>query len=369
MNRKRLLAGLLPALLLAGFSCAPQDEPVQPDTPAPSASDGNRSPGPVPTSLKDRIDAALENARQRPLMTTHAFWTIFHGILGLGLDATLLNPDTGQHVKAIDLVCDGGPIRGMEFVPTPDGIDVRTMIGTGVGQGHQDQFVAEMVQRGLRADRPFRINGRQYTFADFLRESRAHASVTKDQELSWTMLIIGQHFGTDAAWTNAAGEQLTFEDLVRYEVHQPVESAACGGTHRLFGLTWVYHKHRAHGGQPAGVWQEVVAKLDHYKRVARQTRNPDGSLSTSYLSGSANSPDVQARIGSWGHVIEWLSLALSDEELAEPWMQEAVNHLVLAILGSRTDPIDNGAFYHAIHGLAIYRARVFHETTPGLDFP
>ena len=122
-------------------------------------------------------------------------------------------------------------------------------------------------------------------------------------------------------------------------------------------------------GQPAGVWQEVVAKLDHYKRVARQTRNPDGSLSTSYLSGSANSPDVQARIGSWGHVIEWLSLALSDEELAEPWMQEAVNHLVLAILGSRTDPIDNGAFYHAIHGLAIYRARVFHETTPGLDFP
>ena len=100
MIRRRSLAWLLPALLLAGTSCAPQDE--APDRPASSqAGNGARTDQvlpPVPASLKDRIDAALDNARQRPLLTTHAFWTIFHGILGLGLDVPLLNPDTGQHV-------------------------------------------------------------------------------------------------------------------------------------------------------------------------------------------------------------------------------------------------------------------------------
>lgn len=366
---KRLLGSLPLVLVLAAVSCAPQEEGTRDEGRGASTEKVSQAPAPVPASLKDRIDAALENARQRPLLTTHAFWTIFHGILGLGLDAMLLDPDTGRRVKAIDMICDGGPIRGMEFVPTPDGVDVRTMVGTGVGQGHQDQFVAEMVQRGLPADRPFRINGRHYTFADFLRESQAHARITQGQELSWTMVIIGQQFGTDASWTNSAGEKLTFEDVVRYEVHQPIESAACGGTHRLFGLTWVYHLHRAHGGQTVGVWKEVADKIEHYKQVARRNRNPDGSLSTAYLSGPANAPDVQLRIGSWGHVIEWLSLAMSDQELAEPWMQEAVNHLVLAILNSRTDPVDNGAFYHAIHGLAIYRARVFHAAMPGLEFP
>jgi hypothetical protein len=369
MIGKRSLGWLPLVFVLLATSCAPQEDEPRDTGRGASSAKGTPAPAAVPASLKDRIDAALENARQRPLLTTHAFWTIFHGILGLGLDVTLLNPDTGQRVKAVDFVCDGGPIRGMEFVPTPDGLDVRTMVGTGVGQGHQDQFVAEMVQRGLSADRTFRINGHQYTFADFLRESRAHASVTKGQELSWTLLIVGQAFGTDASWTNNAGEKLSCEDLVRYEVHQPVESAACGGTHRLFGLTWVYHLYRARGGQTVGVWKEVADKIEHYKQVARRNRNPDGSLSTAYLSTLANSPDVQLRIGSWGHVIEWLSLAMSDQELAEPWIQEAVNHLTLAILNSRTDPIDNGAFYHAIHGLALYRARVFHAAMPGLEFP
>jgi len=370
MIGKRLFRWLPVVLVLTGISCAPQEEGTRGEgRGAREEQPHHRAPEPGPTSLKDRIDAALDNARQRPLLTTHAFWTIFHGILGLGLDAMLLNPDTGEHVKAIGYICNGGPIRGLDFFPTPDGRDVRTMIGSGVGQGHQDQFVAEMVQRGLPADRLFRVNGREYPFADFLRQSRARARVTTDQELSWTMLIIGQSFGTDCSWTNAAGEKLTFEDVVRYEVHQPIESAACGGTHRLFGLTWVYHLHRARDGQAVGVWKEVADKIEHYQQLARQYRNPDGSLSTAYLGGPGNSPDTQLRIGSWGHVVEWLSLALTDQELAEPWMQEAVNHLVLAILNSRTDPIDNGAFYHAIHGLEIYRARVFHTATPGLDFP
>jgi hypothetical protein len=50
-------------------------------------------------------------------------------------------------------------------------------------------------------------------------------------------------------------------------------------------------------------------------------------------------------------------------------MQEAANALVMMILGSQRDPIEGGALYHAVHGLHIYRARVFGTPTPGLLMP
>jgi len=71
------------------------------------------------------------------------------------------------------------------LIPTQYGLDVETQPATGVGQGHQDQFVAEMVQWGVSPDRKVVVGEKAYTFADFFRHSKARASVTKDQELSW----------------------------------------------------------------------------------------------------------------------------------------------------------------------------------------
>src|SRR5262249_16709303 len=158
------------------------------------------------------------------------------------------------------------------------GLDVRTGPQF-VGQGHQDQFIAEMAQWGLPIDTRFMVNGTDYSFRDFIRHAQARARVNAGQELSWALLVIGQYLRTDARWKNASGEELTVEDLLRYELGQPVDGAACGGTHRLFGLTWVYHLHLQKGGRTDGVWKDVADKIDLYKRRARQYQNRDGSFS------------------------------------------------------------------------------------------
>jgi len=324
---------------------------------------------PTSTSLKDRIQAALDNVSHRDLLTTHAFWTVFHGVLGMGPEVTLLDPATGQRVKALDHICQNLSIRGMEFIPLADGLDVRTMAGTGVGQGHQDQFIAEMAQLGIAPERRFHVDGKDYTYADFVRHSKARARVKSNQELSWTILVLGQYDGTDLRWTNSAGEALKFEDLLRYELDQPMDNAACGGTHRLFGLTWVYHLHRAKGGQKVGVWKDVADRLDHYKHLAHKFQNPDGSFSSNYVSQPGHSANPEIRIATTGHVLEWLALVLPDRELQSPWVQEAANALALMILRHQNEAIDGGALYHAVHGLHIYQARVFHIPTPGLLMP
>ena len=135
--------------------------------------------------------------------------------------------------------------------------------------------------------------------------------------------------------------------------------SACGGTHRLFGLTWAYFLHRQRGGKKAGIWKDLADKLEHYQQVAKKTQNADGSFSTDYLKGPGNNRDPQTRIGTTGHILEWLALYLADDELKAGWIQEAAGSLSLMILGSHDRDIEGGALYHATHGLHLYHARTY----------
>jgi hypothetical protein len=374
MLRNKHLFWLTTVLAFTSISCAPHDSTTPPNLPSGSEDAGGteiKPPKPLPDlpkHLQARIDAALANVRNRSVEQDLSFWTIFHAILGIGPENTyLVDPRTQQRVKAIDYIRQGGRIRGMEFFETPNGLDVRTMAGTGVGQGHQDQFIAEMAQWGLLTNTKFHVNGKDYTFKDFINHSKARVRVTgKDeekQELSWAIIIVGEYFyvGTDIHWQNSAGETVAFTDVVRYELNEPIiECRACGGTHRLFGLTWVYHRHLEHGGKKVGVWKDVEAKIAEFKNLARTYQNRDGSFSTNFFRGPGNDRrDTNLRVNTTGHILEWLALALSDAELREPWVENAVNALVLMILENRNRVLDGGSLYHAAHGLAIYRARVF----------
>jgi hypothetical protein len=368
--KRFLLFGNVALLTLLAATCAPQ-EPTPPagDSAGPGP-EAVEAPADAPTSLEERIEVALKNVRSRDLLTTHGFWTIFHGILGQGPGTTLLDVETGRRVNALDEICRGAPIRGLEFLPSPDGLDVRTMVGSGIGQGHQDQFVAEMAQWNMPRTRKVVVNGENYTYEDFLRHSKMRASLTRNQELSWLIVIVSQYYGTDHQWTTTYGESLSLEDVVRYELEQPIDTAACGGTHRLFGMTWAYHLHLSHGGKAVGVWKDVEAKIAEYKKKARQYRNGDGTFSSEYLSKPASTADADRRINTTGHVLEWLALALSDAELKKPWVEDAANALALMVLQHRADPLDGGSLYHATHGLYIYRARVFGKPGPkGLLIP
>ena len=71
-----------------------------------------------------------------------------------------------------------------------------------------------------------------------------------------------------------------------------METAACGGTHRLFGLNWVYHLHLLHGGQTTGVWKDLADKADKYQKLARQYQNPNGSFSTDFFKGPGNASNL-----------------------------------------------------------------------------
>jgi hypothetical protein len=360
------------AFTLGWAACAPMDQP----SPERATIPGKNAPKPKidlvpegpglppgqPDFLRKRLEDAITNVKQRDLLTTHGFWTVFHGILGLGPQVELKDPETEKRTNAIEYICKGNPVRGLEFVPTKHGLDVRTGAIQFVSQGHQDQFVAEMAQWNMPADQKFVVGGKDYTFMDFVRHSQMRARVTQRQELGWTILVLGQYLGTDIAWKNEAGEDLRFEDLLRYELNQPMDKAACGGTHRLFGLSWVLHMHQRKGGKLEGVWKDVADTTANYQKLARKLQNPDGSFSTDFFRGRAQAENMQLRINTSGHIFEWLALSLPDSELRAGWVEEAANAVAVMILQIGGDEMEGGTLYHAVHGLIIYPARV---RTPG----
>ncbi|MBI2803545.1 MAG: hypothetical protein HYX68_01010 [Planctomycetes bacterium] len=372
--RRYLFLGLaLMSLTSIGCPPAPKDDPVKPGR--VKITDKADTPIEAPDGVRTRIEDALKQVRDRDLLTTHAFWTVFHGILGTGPDKTMLtDPKTKKRVRAIDYICAGGEIRGMQFAPTQHGldvIDVRTRPDLQfVAQGHQDQFIAEMAQWGIKKDRKFRVAGRDYTFDDFVRQSRMRASVKQQQELSWAIIIVAQFYGTGPEpWVNSFGETLNYHDVVRYELNASIDEAACGGTHRLFGLTWAYHLHLKNGGKKEGVWKDVEARIDEYKEKALKMQNGDGVFSTDYFKTRDFNPDPQSRISTTGHIVEWLALAMTDEELRDRRMQYAVNALAMLILDAREQNVESGALYHAAHGLHLYHERVFGTPAAYLPLP
>jgi hypothetical protein len=365
------LAWLGTGLALFCAACAPVDHSATKDeeksTEASNVSPEKLqiAPKALPKGPRYRIEAAVQNVRDRDLLTTNGFWTVFHGILGLGPSVKLVDPVTREKFNAVDYICKGRPLEGLEFIPTEWGLDVRTTGPTGRGQGHQDYFIAEMAVWGMAPSRKFRVYGKEYTFADFINHTKMRASVAKNQELSWAIVVIGRYLGTDLEWTNGFGEELRFEDLVRYELDATISEAACGGTHRLGGLTYVYHLHLEHGGKTEGVWKEIAEKIAKYRDLAKKYQNADGSFSTDFFNGPGNVEDKQRRIYATGHTLEWLSLALSDAELKEQWMQDAATALALMILELQGQPIEGGSLYHAVHGLLMYYARVYDRETLG----
>jgi hypothetical protein len=335
-------------------SLTPTSEAVANDPASP------RKPLP-PDVLRQRLELAIEHVRSRQLQTTNSFWTVFHGILGLGPNVEIIDPNTQVKTRALSYIFGGdhplGEIRGARFVPTADGLDVS--IGpTHVGQGHQDQFIAEIAQWGVPKDTPVVVFGKQYSMMDFVKESMAHSRV--GQELSWSTVVIASYVGTDVEWTNKFGEKLNFEQLLESEWKASIDQAACGGTHRLFGMTWCYFTHRRNGGDvEKGIWKKVKEKLDAHVELAKKYQNPDGSFSSNHFRGPGATTDLSDNLASSGHIFEWLASHLPDTAIRETWMQDACMAVSLMILDAKDLPMESGALYHATHGLITYHQRMF----------
>lgn len=382
---KSILLGISLVLVIACSGCLPNAE-ERPSTAAksPPSHPADVLPATKPAQpvagaagktidpLQQRIESALASVHSRDLLTTNSFWTVFHGILGMGPKTELKDPETGVRHNAIDYIFSetGSNIRGLLFTPTDVGLDVQTVGLNPFGkeheaQGHQDQFLAEMIQWGVPANRVIKVAGapgRTFTLQSFVEESKARCRVDQNQELGWCLIVVADYGGgTEAEWKNRAGQKIRYAQLLEYEMEADVNQAACGGTHRLFGVAWAYHRHMAYckknNKKPTELWTRTKTYLEKYKNLSKEWQSSDGGFSTAHYRDREYQPDVEPRLAASGHIFEWLAQYVTDEEIRSPWMENGARAVAQIILDSDRVSVASGSLYHAAHGLATYHTR------------
>ena len=163
--------------------------------------------------------------------------------------------------------------------------------GAKIGQGQPDQWLAYLTQCDLQPTEELVVDGRKYTIEDFIKQIQWDVPRNVDREYSWTLICLTTYLPTDASWPAQDGEEWSIERLVEIELSHELGASACGGSHRLVGLTTALNRHLARQGKLEGVWKETDAKIQAAIEAARTFQNPQtGLFPRTISSGQAHRP-------------------------------------------------------------------------------
>lgn len=321
-------------------------------------------------ALRDRVDEVLHFTRYERQMSLeeNAAWQILHGVLAYGRDFEVLSG--GESVNALDWVFAGRPMKGWTLTPTETGLRAELEPGRN-GQGHEDQWLAIISQCEVPPDEQIIVGTREYQTYDMIK--RSMYDCWEGKEASWTLIALANYLKPlDQTWTARDGETWSLGRLAGMEAGSSYDEdewlsriwdGACGGTHRLIGLATALNRwQNAYPDRELdGSWKAARERVDWAVETARAYQLPSGAFSIMFFQRPSGSRSIDEHLAATGHTLEFLSIAMTDEQLRQPWVQHAVEYLCDLLDRTRELDLECGALYHAAHGLVLYRQRVWNE--------
>ena len=335
----------------------------QPATAKPS---GSAAPAtPRFTKLRTRISQTLAAYQRRPLNTAkHTPWEVMHGFIAFGIPTKIrVGGPAGDPVNAIGWVNTGGRCGGQVMLAAA-GDRLTALRGIGV-QGHSAQYLAVLAQCRVAMNSPITIQSKTFTVADLVDEEKL--ACKSGTELTFALIALAHYLPTDSQWTARDGKIWSLEKLVAEEIEQPIRGAPCGGTHRLFGLAYGCQRRLRATGQLDGVYLRADKFVRDYQQFTlTKLQNRDGSFSTEWFKYPADrDDDIDRKIQTTGHILEWLVASLDQETLFQPRVTAAVEFLTAALAREPSREWKIGPLGHALHSLTIYQERAWGTVLPG----
>lgn len=323
----------------------------------PSADKATLSPEMV--RLRDQVRQALAMYAERPVNARdHSPWETFHWILAYNVDAELYTHGPGgATANAVGWLCYNRACRGQHLLELKHG---RPMGIYGVGlEGHTGQFLAILGQSRVMIDYPLLVKGRQFTLADLVENCQLSCTSGKDVELTFLLIGLSHYLHPNTVWKSREGETWSIPRLIREEISKPIHGAACGGTHRLMGLSYAVRKCQQHELPVTGEYQRAAAYVADYIKYALKLQNTDGSLSTEWFTGRGSRQDIDRRLQTTGHMLEWIVFASPAENLQDPQIVKAVDYVSRILIENRDHAWKLGHLGHGLRSLSLYNRHVF----------
>jgi hypothetical protein len=309
-------------------------------------------------SLRSRVRSVLKGYYRRQLNSKENDpWEVMHGMLAYGVHSRIRQGGPrGTPITSVGWLCYNKPCKNLSLMyVTPKG-ELRAKYGVGL-QGHLGQLLAMLAQCRVSEDYPIHIGKKEFTIADLIDAEKK--TCYPKSELTFKLLAFQYYCDLNDTWVNENGVEWDFPRLIREELAQPIRGAACGGTHRLSSLSLAV-KARLRRGEPLdGEYARANDFVQKYHRYAVSVQNRDGRVSREWFRGRGDDSDIDRRIKTTGHILEWLCYSLSDEELRQPRTVAAVSYLANLMYREYDNEWEVGPVSHATHALLLYDERVF----------
>ena len=346
----------------AEFSPAesPSDKasPVEasPDKASPDKASLDKNPAEDP-ALRAKLHRTLDLYYKRAQhVDRRSPWAIMHWIVAFGVDTQVRHGYPGNDMTAIGYLCFGGRGAGQSLLYLDSQNRVRAFRGPGV-EGHDGQFLGYLSQGKLKSDYPIRVQDKSFTIADLIESEKL--TCRGGTELTYKLMGLGHYLPSDAKWKNDQGEDWSIQRLIREELAQDVRGAACGGSHRLMGLSSAVRKRRHEKLEMTGEFWRADKFIADYQKYAFSMQNADGSFSTEWFWRKADSQDSERKLDTTGHILEWLLYSLPDDQLKDPRTVKAVNCLADLLLQYPDREWAIGPLGHSLHAIAMYEEKIF----------
>jgi hypothetical protein len=309
---------------------------------------------PAQQARLDRVLQTLDYYLDNPETTAaRSPWAVMHALLAFGSDYEMIGPNN-KRVNAVGWMCHNGLCKTQRIF-TPRGNGFVPNVGGGV-QGHQGQFLAILAQCQVPPDYPIQIGDQKFTVEDLVLYEMA--TCREKSELTFKLIGLSYYLDSDKQWRSNDGRVWSIQKLIQEELAQPVVGSACGGTHRLMGYSFAI-KQRVLQGQPLqGQYLRAAKFINEFIEYTWQLQNPDGSFSTNWFESRGNEPNVERKVQTTGHMLEWLLFTVSDEDVRSRRVEKAIDFLISNIYDNRQLKWPIGPRGHATRALSLYHKRL-----------
>ena len=340
---------------------ATKPEPKPSDYPSPQAitPTPKNAPQQLPPltnsqkNLRKKIRSVLTHYYNRPLNTRdRSPWELMHAMLAFEAHSQVLQGGPkGEPITAVGWLCYNQACKRRTLMYVNDDGELRVRVGPAL-QGHRGQLLAMLAQSRINKNYPMLVEGHEMKIANLIEmEKRTCYPRT---ELTFKLIGLMHYLDSDATWLNDQGMEWDIPRMIAEEIRQPIRGAACGGTHRLGGLTLAYKTREARGEPVDGQYLKAKRFVTRYQQYAYRLQNRDGSFSTEWFRGAGNEDDVDRKLKTTGHILEWLLYAATEKELKHWKTTKAANYLANIMSRNRYRDWESGPLGHAIHALLVY---------------
>lgn len=250
------------------------------------------------------------------------------------------------------------------MVQTPFGIRCTPKMGKGAKESHRDFCLAVLSEQELPASFPMQVDGKSYTFRDFLADSIANFHLGQE-EIEWSALAYALWLPPARTWTNKFGELFSFDDMALELMERPLKNATCTGAHVVQALI-VLSRVDAEVCPvlSPSVRSELDGHLQEVVQTAKSTQAADGSWDvdwhkaltqdsgheTARKTYSVETGTSGGRLLATSHIVEWMLLLpdaswIPDERIyrAGQWLHHALKDVDPEFVADHFCPCTHGA--------------------------